>query len=403
MKSKTRRMPLWVMVASLLLSGCAATSNLVDKLWWSDDEEKISDYIEPKPGRGVGLEERWSRSIEGTPDEFMIHPRRIAVGEGSVFVGTFEGAVVRVDLAQGKVLWRHELGAAIVGGVAVDEQRVFAGTVEGEMVALSRQTGEPVWRTPVSTKVASAPLAVGGRVVFTTLDNRTYALDAEKGERVWTHASVPVALVVQGAATPTSDGRVVYVGYATGEVFALKLSDGGVVWGENFSRLSGRSELDRLQDVDAEVVIGSEGMRQGMAKIFIVNHQGSVMALHGPSGSQLWRQTFSAIRSPLLWSNRLFLSNVEGQVVSMGEEDGAELWRVKVSDGLLTAPVRLGDLLLVADNKGRLMTLDPLSGRVVGLDKLGDPVEANPVVEGDTLLLWTHDGELINYRVGGQP
>ncbi|MBF0358668.1 MAG: outer membrane protein assembly factor BamB [Magnetococcales bacterium] len=383
-----------IILTALLFSGCS----YMPDWFWIDDEEEISGYKEPDPGRLVAIDEEWDRGIEGEPDEYMSHPRQIAVTEEAVFVGTFEGLVVKVDKSRGKVIWESELDSSVSGGVATDGSRVFAGTVAGNMVALSRENGEKLWQSQVSTSVASAPLVVGGRVIFTTLNNRTYALDVNSGKLLWTHSSVPVALVVQGAATPTTNGRTVFVGYSTGEVFALNLREGKPLWGKNLSRLMGRSEIDRLHDVDGEVVVGPSGMDTPIPKVYVVNHQGSVMGIQSNGGVEVWKSKFSAIRRPLLWGNQLFVVNVEGQIVSISAKDGLEVWRTRISDGYLSAPVRFGDQIIVGDSKGRLFSIDPASGRVTGLNHLNDPIIATPVVDGSSLYIWTNEGDLIKYK-----
>ncbi|MBF0444166.1 MAG: outer membrane protein assembly factor BamB [Magnetococcales bacterium] len=377
---------LWVL---LLLTGCSSSGN----------DEDIVSFVEPKPGRTVGLKKEWSRSVEGTPKEYMNHPRQIAVTQEDVFVGTYGGQVVRVDKKRGKIVWQKNIGSEVVGGVAVWEDLVFAGSVAGKMVALSREDGKQVWESSVATTVASAPAVTGDKVIFTTLDNRTYALDSKSGKLQWTHSSVPQTLVIKGAATPVVNGELVYVGYSTGELFAINLSNGKVIWTQNLSRLSGRSEFERLQDLDAEMVVGKHDSDNLVPKIYAVNHQGYIKAFHVISGEQIWEQKFSAIRRPLLWGSQLFVSAVGGHIVSISSEDGLEVWRTEVSDGYLTAPVRLGNRIIVGDNMGRLLSLDPTSGRVVGLDKRVNPIIADPVVDGVTLLLWTNEGDLIRYTV----
>lgn len=396
----------WSLLILLLLglSGCSTVSSwtdtVTDVLWFDDDDDvDLSGYVEPKPGQKLPWKKVWSRSLDGEPDDHLIHPRKISYDEESAYVGTYEGHIARVALSDGDVLWRVDLRAPVSGGVTRFGEHIFAGTADGEVFALNRHNGSLVWRQRVSTKVASAPLVQDGLVIFTTLNNRTYALAIEDGERIWTHSSVPVALVVQGASTPTSNGREVFVGYSTGEVFALRLRDGQELWGDNLSRVSGRSELDRLQDVDAEVVIGPDGIGVRMPQVFSVNHQGYLMALHPTSGSRYWRSRFSAIRKPLLWRNRLFLSDVDGYVVSVGVSDGLEVWRTQVSNGTLTAPTLVNDQIVVADSRGRLVAMDATSGRVTAMNYLGDPVMADPVVADNKLLIWTNDGDLISYQI----
>ncbi|MBF0380699.1 MAG: outer membrane protein assembly factor BamB [Magnetococcales bacterium] len=381
--------PFLLLWALLLISGCSS----------SGDEEEIVSFVEPKPGRSVGLKKEWSLNIEGAPKEFMNHPRQIAVADEDIFVGTYGGLVVRVDKQKGKIVWQQEVGSSVVGGVALSEDKVFAGTVDGRMVALSREGGEQLWESKVATSVASAPKVADNKVIFTTLDNRTYALDSNSGKSVWIHVSVPETLVVKGAATPAVSNNLVFIGYSTGELFTLHLPDGKEIWTHNLSRLSGGSEFERLHDIDAEVVVGRIGSDDFVSKIYVVNHQGSLRAIQSNTGGQVWDQKLSAIRRPLLWGSQLFVSGDGGSVVSISSEDGLEVWRTEVSDGYLSAPVRLGNRIIVGDNMGRLLSLDPTSGRVIGLDKLNEPIIADPVVDGVTLLVWTNDGDLFRYSV----
>ncbi|MBF0194659.1 MAG: outer membrane protein assembly factor BamB [Magnetococcales bacterium] len=377
---------LWVL---LLVAGCSS----------SGDKDDIISFVEPKPGRSVGLKREWRRNIGFTPDKYMSHPRQIAVTEEDVFVGTYGGKVARVNKKSGKTVWREKVDVGVVGGVAVSDDLVFAGTINGKMVALSREDGKQIWESSVATTIASAPRVSDDKVLFTTLDNRTYALSITNGKIQWTHSTVPVTLVVKGAATPVVNGEIVYVGYSTGEMFALNKENGKVIWTKDFSRLTGRSEFERLQDLDAEVVVGKLDSDNLIPKIYVVNHQGSIKAIHANNGGEVWDTKFSSIRRPLLWGSQLFVSGLGGYVVSISTEDGLEVWRTEVSDGYLSAPVRLGNRIIVGDNKGRLLSLDPTSGRVVGLDKSKNSFIADPVVDRAALLLWTNKGELVRYTV----
>ncbi|HIJ83609.1 MAG TPA: PQQ-binding-like beta-propeller repeat protein, partial [Magnetococcales bacterium] len=131
--------------------------------------------------------------------------------------------------------------------------------------------------------------------------------------------------------------------------------------------------------------------------IFAVNHQGRLVALSRSTGTRIWSNDLSAIRRPLLWSDRLFVADVEGNMRALGVEDGMELWRGKISDGLLTAPVRFKDLIFVADDQGRIFSIDPTSGLVLGMDKIGDPILADPVVVGQDMYVWTNKGNMMYF------
>ena len=385
-----------LLLAVGLLFGCVTTDKGKEKAKKTGDAETVLAFQPPRPGKGVGLKRRWRTSVAGSANRYLQHPGQLAVSGNSLFVGTFQGGVYRLDARNGRVVWKTHAGAAVSGGVAVDDERVFAGTRGGEMVAFSRKDGRGLWRVRVSTTVASAPRVAAGKVLFLTLDNRTYALNTEDGKRLWVHSTLPEPLVVMGAATPSVDEDRVYVGYSSGEVFSLALKDGRPQWSQNLSHVGGRSEIDRLQDVDAAVVVPTEDDFTGsLRKIFTVNHQGNAVAMYPPTGARIWDYAVSAVRKPLLIGDRLVISGLDGSLVAISADDGVVLWRVRVTDGLLTAPVRMGGRILVADDKGHLFAVDPTGGKVMGLDTIGDPVLADPVVVGKTLFLWTNDGNLI--------
>lgn len=391
-----------ILLATLLLTGCAKWHEMFDK----DDASTVQTdtpspgaFVEVQTKEPIGLKKIWDVSLASAADEHMQHPRQVVVSGSDVFLGTFQGDILRLDRENGRVLWKKNGGDSVVGGVAVGASRVFAGTRSGEMLALSREDGSELWRASVSTSVASAPVVAGDTVIFLTLDNRTYALNSVDGTRLWVHSTTPEALVVMGAATPTVAGDNVYVGYATGEVFALSLKEGTPVWMENLSVLGGRSELDLLQDVDAGIVVPeSSGLTLSRLPLaFSVNHRGRAVAMHLRTGAKIWEQSISAIRRPLLVYGRLLLSDMEGNVVALSSEDGLGLWRTRLTEGLLTAPVAMGEKILVADDRGNLFSLDAASGRVLGMDPLGDAILADPVVADNSLFLWTNEGDFLRY------
>ncbi|MBF0418387.1 MAG: PQQ-binding-like beta-propeller repeat protein, partial [Magnetococcales bacterium] len=222
---------------------------------------------------------------------------------------------------------------------------------------------------------------------------------AATGQKLWSHSTLSEGLVVMGASTPSFADGLVFVGYSSGEVFALRSDDGQKVWSDNLRVLGGSSELDLMQDVDASVVFSEvHGPRLGARKAYMVNHQGRLIACQATTGNRIWEKRLSAVRQPLWSMDRLFVVDLEGYVSAIGAEDGIELWRVRLSDGQLTSPVLYKDRLIVADDQERLYALDPASGRVLGRESLSGPVLSLPVVAEDGVYLWTNRGDLLRYE-----
>ncbi|MBF0162743.1 MAG: outer membrane protein assembly factor BamB [Magnetococcales bacterium] len=396
-----------ILLVALLLSACAALSNPFSNPF--KESKKSSDktpvggaapFVEPQTKASTGLTRVWKESIARTPGKHQQQPAQFMVTDADLFVGTFQGRLLRLDRERGRPLWEVTVGEQVAGGVGVDEQRVFVGTRNGEMVALSRENGQELWRTTLSAPVDSAPAVGKGRVIFTTLDNHTYALNSADGKRLWSHSTPPETLVVMGSGTPTVDGNVVYVGYASGDLFALSLENGAPLWADALAVTGGRTELELLQDVDASVVVSQERegpTAAGMKKLFAVNHQGRAVAVLPRNGARVWEHKLSAVHRPWLAGQQLFFADMSGAVVALSAGEGIELWRTPVSDGLLTGPVLHGSKVLVADNRGRLIALDPATGSVLGMDRLGETFLADPVVAGNSLFLWSNEGNVQRY------
>ena len=391
---------------ALLLAGYAVSTPKWGKVFGMGDDQTIDPsapqaFVEVDPGKPTGLRNIWRVSVARAPEEHRNHPGQVVVSNSDLFLGTFQGKVVRLNRNDGKVVWESDAGETIVGGVSADAQRVFAGTRNGEMLAFSRENGQELWRVRVSTSVASAPVVAEDSVVFLTLDNRTYALNGADGKQLWVHTTTPEPLVVMGAATPTVEGKRVYVGYSSGEVFSLSLERGAPYWSESLSVLGGRSELDLLQDVDASIVVskgeGEGTAKRGSQKVYAVNHNGRAVALSARDGTRLWEQPVSAIRRPLLLYKQVIFSDMDGYLTALSADDGVALWRTRLTEGLLSAPVVMDEKIPVADDRGQLFSVDAASGRVLGLDSLGDAVLADPVVVHESLFLWTNEGDLLRY------
>src|SRR2546430_14277954 len=131
-----------------------------------------------------------------------------AVFNNSVFVGTSNGTVVRLNLADGALLWEPRLLAStsfsgITSSPKVAYDRVFVGTFNetggpGEVVALWEGNGSVAWRHPTGSIHYSSPAYADGRVYvgvmgrYNTTSQVSFdppygvlSLDAATGQERW--------------------------------------------------------------------------------------------------------------------------------------------------------------------------------------------------------------------------
>ena len=84
-------------------------------------------------------------------------------------------------------------------------------------------------------------------------------------------------LTVRGTGPVTVGPGIVFVGNDCGNLTALSATDGGVLWSTPVAEPDGRSELERMADVDGAVVIDN-------TMLYATSYKNHTIAIDGPSG-----------------------------------------------------------------------------------------------------------------------
>ena len=139
-------------------------------------------------------------------------------------------------------------------GPGVGEGLVVVGGLDGDVIALDRDSGSAKWATNVSSEVLANPVIEDGIVVVRSNDGRVFGLNATDGSRVWLFDRGVPLISLRGNATPVVRDGQVYVGYDNGKFVALQLADGTLQWEQTIAAPEGRTELERMGDIDGEIV-----------------------------------------------------------------------------------------------------------------------------------------------------
>jgi len=383
-----RKLLLPLLIALMLVSGCK---------WMRGDKK---DNIEP-PTELVDIEsaiaigEAWSRDIGDTEGRHGLRKPPAVAGD-RVLVGDLEGKVVAVDAATGKELWQVETGIRIASGAGTGDGTAVFGGMDGEVLALDLASGAERWRSTVSSEVLATPAIARGIVVVRSYDGRLFGLDASDGKRRWLYDRGVPALTLRGNSAPVIAGGAVYAGYDDGRVVAVRLEDGAPAWEQVVAIGEGRTDLDRMVDVDGMLAIGD-------AEVYAVTFQGQVAALATESGQPLWTREFSSYGGLTLAGDRVLVTDDEGVVFALDRRSGGALWKM---DALKyrwpTTPAVHGEYAVVGDLEGWLHWIELDSGKLVGRTRIGrDAIRAAPVASADgSLFAITVDGDLAALRIG---
>ncbi|MBD8525296.1 outer membrane protein assembly factor BamB [Pseudomarimonas arenosa] len=377
-----------VLALTVSLVGCSAFKGKTNK-------ENIEPPIELTDiANEIPVSTAWSRSIGDGERKLGLRQPVAALGD-AVYAGGPDGRLLALNRSGGKALWEIKGEDRYAGGPAVGEGTLVVGTLDGQVIAYNPDNGSERWRAKVSSEVISVPAIGRGLAVVRCNDGRVFAFSITDGTRRWVYDRGLPSLTLRGNSRPVIEGDRVFLGYDSGVVVALKLLDGAQLWEQTVAEGEGRHELDRMVDIDGEIVAsGSE--------VYAAAFNGQVVALDAGSGRPLWNREMSVFSGLALAGDKILVSDKAATVWALDRRTGASLWR---QDGLahrwLTTPVVSGTRLAVGDLEGYLHVLDVESGMIVGRDQVGgDPIRATPQLADDLVLAVTIDGDLAAYRIG---
>ncbi len=373
-----------LLAAMLLSSSCGI---------FGDEEEKLEPKELLKLTNTLNIKKLWSSKVGGSA-EFLLVGLRPATDGSNIYAASQDGNVIAVDAVSGKQRWKIKLEIELSAGPGVGEGAVAVASKNGNVILLDAKTGVETWRVFVGGETLAQPLISEGVVIAQTIDNRLRALSLFDGKQKWElEQSVP-ALTMRGASSPVLVGGNVIAGFDNGRLLAVDLESGDIEWDSMLSMPTGRSDLDRLADVDGSIAsVGQD--------IYAAGYQGRVTSLAAESGQVLWAREISTQVGVSADWNSVYTTREDGELVAMSRNNGAEIWR---NDDLLrrdpTLPMPFHTAVVVGDFEGYLHFFSSIDGTAVARMRLGRKAISNyPLVVANTLYVQSDDGTLAAFTV----
>ena len=398
-------------LAVAVLPGCSTVKG------WFGSDKASAKLNEPAKLAGivpaVTVNRLWSTGLGDGEGKRWLRLRPTLDG-GRVYAVDDAGVVRALDGATGKVLWeahaievkaeremkslwlRKSAEAGLTSSPGVGYGLVVVGGRNGEVVAFDAGTGAQKWTIKVTSEVLGAPLVLADKVVVRANDGRIFGLDSASGSRKWVFDRGLPSLSLRGLSPPVAGNGLVYIGYDDGSVVALRENDGLRAWEQRVAEPDGRTELDRVADVDGELQVGSD-------EVFAASFHRQVMAIAAANGRPLWSRDIGSANGLALAGDKVILSDTEGNVWALDRASGNAVWK---QDALLrrqlTTPVVQGDYVVVGDLEGYLHWLRLSTGEIVGRTRLGkDALRGTPQVSPEGVLYALNtEGDLAAYQLG---
>ena len=366
-----------VLTLAILAAGCSSNS-----------KKELPPAELTKFTEEVVLQKQWSRSIgDGQGETWnMLVP---AIENDRIYASDVTGVVMSLDRMNGDVVWKKDLEKPISGAVGVGYGMVLLGTIKGEVIALDSSTGEQKWTARVTSEVLAPPATNGDVVVVQTQDDRLIGLDAATGDRRWIYDSTPAVLTLRGTGAPIVTNHLAVAGLSSGKVIALDTSNGVPVWEQRVAIPQGRSELDRVVDIDGGLLLSG-------GTLYVATYQGRVAGLDLESGRVLWQRDASSYTVVAQGFGNVYVSEASGTVEGIDERSSSALWsNDQLARRQLSAPEVFSSYVAVGDLEGYLHLLSQVDGRFVGRERIdSDGLRARPLVDGNMIYVYGNSGTL---------
>ena len=376
---------LWVIFFLFLNQGCS--------LFGGDDEDEsllpaeLIEFVE-----SIDVDERWKASVGKGHEGLGIALHPTTDGE-TVYAASFNGNVLAVNANNGRKIWKQSFDFSFTAGPTYKDGILVLGTNNGELINIDSMTGEILWTTTVSSEIL-APVAIKDDQIFVrSVDGNLTAVLSDNGSLVWTANHRVPRLSLRGTTSPEIFANAVLSGFDDGKVSAYDLVDGSLLWETMLTPPGGRTEIEKINDIDAPMtIVGNE--------LYVGSYQGALAALALESGDIIWLTEASIYTGMAVDENAVFVSESDGSVMALSRFTGREIWK---KDNLLnrypSAPVIIGESIIIGDLEGYLHWLDKESGETQQRISIGsDKISSVPLVMEDTIIVQTDGGNLVSVK-----
>ncbi len=370
-----------------MLAGCSTLtelrSDLADKIFGREPPNPPAVLEEITPTHTAKID--WSGSA-GKTERYDYTP---ALDSSAVYAVNAAGEITKLDIANGRQVWRVKVGEPVSGGVGIGAGIILVGTNKGNVHAYDA-AGKPLWKAKVTSEILSVPRYFDGMVIVRTGDNRIFGLDATDGSRKWVYERINPALILRSSVGIVVNGGAVYAGFAGGKLVAIRADNGKLLWEATVAQPKGVTEIERIADITSLPMVDGP-------LVYAVAYQGKIAAVDRTNGRVVWNRDISSYSGLNAEDAKIFVSHTLGAVYSLDYSTGKTFWRQgALANRRLTAPLPMGSVIAVGDLEGYVHFLTRDEGKFAARIKL-DSNAVMSLVPGSTstqLIAETRDGGL---------
>ncbi len=350
---------LFLLSMAMFLSACSDTDNSIPPAELTEYEQKIE------------LKTNWDHALGGGLNLF--HKIEASILDGYMYTVSSNGLVSKVNLDSGQIVWQKETQQKTYAGLAVSNNVIAFVSSDGLLSVYKNEADLPlIWQQHVRSEVNVQPVINNGDLYVRLSNGQLNSYDLKTGDKHWSVSRRVPKLSLTGSSMPSVFSDLVYSGFDNGRLVAFERENGDTAWEKTISVPSGRSELDRMVDLDGAFIIKNN-------VIYVSAFQGRLAAIQTHDGSELWSRPMSSVKQISADDNAIYVSDQDSYLWAIDRRSGAALWK---QDDLhhrsVTAMTVVGDSIVVADFEGYAHWLDKQTGKLMARIKVAANRVLNP-------------------------
>jgi outer membrane protein assembly factor BamB len=294
-----------------------------------------------------------------------------AIVDNTLFVGSKEGRLVAINLADGGRQWSEALK--------------MSGQGAGLFGCGTPAAGGGCGSTPTGVAIYGTPAVAGGLVYIGGYNGKIYAVDTVTLQIRWIYPREGNLQPIVGGTAVAQD--MVYIGAAdtkeSWKLYALDAATGNEIW-----------------QFEAGDKIWSTPVVSG-GTVYFGSFDHKLYALDAVSGSRLWEfEAEGAIAAtPLVYNGTVYIGSFDRHIYAI-DTDGNLKWQFMGENWFWATPVVYEGVIYAPCLDGRVYALDAESGLKLDEYDLGSPISSSPVLVDSTIALASQEGVIYAIDTG---
>ncbi|NVJ93293.1 MAG: PQQ-binding-like beta-propeller repeat protein, partial [Methylocystaceae bacterium] len=286
-------------------------------------------------------------------------------------------------------------------GLAYENGRLFVATGFAILFGIDADTGKTIWVSKANAPMRAAPTARGNRVFVITLNNELIAFDGRDGEKLWNYQGITETASILGGASPAVDQGVVVAAFSSGDLVALEVENGNMIWADS---LTGARRTDAVSALTA--IRGRPIIDRG--RVYAISNSGTFVSIDLKTGQRYWSQELSSQETPWIAGDYLYVVTPDAELVCVNRLDGRIYWVTTLPrwedpeerTGNLTwsTPILVSDRLIIAGSNEEAYSISPYTGEILGRVEMPDRIIVPPFAANETLYFLSDGADLVAYR-----